>query len=205
MKYLINFRIFEAEEEIGTDNIKSLSDDTTLKSDTKSAISSSLADDQKSLAEFNQKKTMMENIFKDPKISDDAALASKLLTDVYASKKESALRNTWLTKFETVLRMERSKKAREEAINKDQDSVKSTNDDIYRLDRELKDASLKRKAQIVSMIEKNKKTLKELKDNINSNKRLLSQDTINWRKKHEDFKRDMKTEEEIIKNLLSKK
>jgi hypothetical protein len=205
MKYLINFRIFEAEEEIGTDNIKSLSDDTTLKSDTKSAISSSLADDQKSLAEFNQKKTMMENIFKDPKISDDAALASKLLTDVYASKKESALRNTWLTKFETVLRMERSKKAREEAINKDQDSVKSTNDDIYRLDRELKDASLKRKAQIVSMIEKNKKTLKELKDNINSNKRLLSQDTINWRKKHEDFKRDMKTEEERIKNLLSKK
>ena len=205
MKYLINFRIFEAEEEIGTDNIKSLSDDTTLKSDTKSAISSSLADDQKSLAEFNQKKTMMENIFKDPKISDDAALASKLLTDVYASKKESALRNTWLTKFETVLRMERSKKAREEAINKDQDSVKSTNDDIYRLDRELKDASLKRKAQIVSMIEKNKKTLKELKDNINSNKRLLSQDTINWRKKHEDYKRDMKTEEERIKNLLSKK
>ncbi len=205
MKYLINFRIFEAEEEIGTDNIKSLSDDTTLNSDTKSAISSSLTDDQKSLAEFNQKKTMMENIFKDPKISDDAALASKLLTDVYASKKETNLRNTWLTKFETVLRMERSKKAREEAINKDQDSVKSTNDDIYRLDRELKDASIKRKPQIVAMIEKNKKTLKELKDNINSNRRLLSQDTINWRKKHEDFKRDMKTEEERIKNLLSKK
>lgn len=205
MKYLKNYKIFEADEEIGTDNIKPLSTDPTLDSNTQLTINQSLEEDQKLLTEFNQKKTVMENIFKDPKISDDTSLSAKLMSDVYQNKKEANARNKWLTKFESVLRMERSKNARQEAISKDKDSVKMTNDDIYRLNNEINDASPKRKSQIQAMITKNDKKLKELKNNINLNSRLLSQDVINWKKKHEDFKREVKTEEERIKNLLNKK
>jgi len=198
MKYLRNFRLFEA------DDVKSLPDDTTLKSNTESTISNNLQAESDLFKEFNALSSKMENIFKDPKIQDNSALAAALLTGVYNSKKEDSQRNKWLKEFEAVLRMERGKNDLQNEINKDTDQIKLTNDDIYRLSSELKDASLKRKPQIVSMLEKNRKKLKELKDNINSNKRLLSQDIINWKKKHEDFKRDIKTEEERIKNLLAK-
>jgi hypothetical protein len=198
MKYLRNFRLFEA------DDVKSLPDDTTLKSNTESTISNNLQAESDLFKEFNALRSKMENIFKDPKIQDNSALAAALLTGVYNSKKEDSQRNKWLKEFEAVLRMERRKNDLQNEINKDTDQIKLTNDDIYRLSSELKDASLKRKPQIVSMLEKNRKKLKELKDNINSNKRLLSQDIINWKKKHEDFKRDIKTEEERIKNLLAK-
>lgn len=198
MKYLRNFRLFEA------DDVKSLPDDTTLKSNTESTISNNLQAESDLFKEFNALSSKMENIFKDPKIQDNSALAAALLTGVYNSKKEDSQRNKWLKDFEAVLRMERRNNDLQNEINKDTDQIKLTNDDIYRLSSELKDASLKRKPQIVSMLEKNRKKLKELKDNINSNKRLLSQDIINWKKKHEDFKRDIKTEEERIKNLLAK-
>lgn len=198
MKYLRNFRLFEA------DDVKSLPDDTTLKSNTESTISNNLQAESDLFKEFNALRSKMENIFKDPKIQDNSALAAALLTGVYNSKKEDSQRNKWLKDFEAVLRMERRNNDLQNEINKDTDQIKLTNDDIYRLSSELKDASLKRKPQIVSMLEKNRKKLKELKDNINSNKRLLSQDIINWKKKHEDFKRDIKTEEERIKNLLAK-
>ena len=100
--------------------------------------------------------------------------------------------------------MERRKNALQDSINKDLDQIKNTNDDISRLSNEISDASQTRKVQISSMLDKNRKRLKELKDNVNSNKRLLSQDTFNWKKKHEDFKKDIKVEEDRVKNLLSK-
>jgi hypothetical protein len=203
MIYIKSFRLFEAE--IGTDDIKSTSEDIGLQTDSKNTINSALEDAQKMIREFGEKKTKMETIFKDPKLSDDSSLESALLSGVYNGKKEAKSRNPWLTKFETVLRMERRKNSLQNSINKDMDQVKVTNDDIYRLDSESKNATSARKIQIVSMLEKNRKKLKELKDNINSNKRLLSQDIINWKKKHEDFKRDVKTEEDRIKNLLTKK
>jgi len=203
MKYLKNYLLFlEADENIGTDDVKSVDVDTTSKSNTESTITNSLQDTQKLLKEFSEMKTKMENIFKDPKIMDDAALTAALFTKIYNSKKEN--QNTLLKKFEIVLRMEREKNKYQDRINKDKDEVKSTNDYIYQLNRELKEASAKRKPEILSSIKKNKELLKKLNDNIISNNKSLSQDTIKWEKAHEDFKKYIKTEDERIKNLVSK-
>jgi hypothetical protein len=202
MKYIKNFRIFEADE--GTDNINSLPEDPQLDNQTQSVNKQAIEDSQKLLKEFQEKRSKMENIFKDPKITDDNTLDSTLMSQIYNSKKEAKLRNKWLVQFESVLKMERRKNALQNSINKDLDQIKKTNDDISRLSNEVTDASIVRKNQIVSMLEKNRKRLKELKDNVNSNKRLLSQDITNWKKRHEDFKRDVKVEEDRVKNLLSK-
>lgn len=202
MRYLISFKIFEAED--GIDDINPLPENPQLDTETQKANSDALGDAQKMLKEFQEKKTKMENIFKDPKIADDSDLESTLLTQIYNGKKESRMRNKWLKEFESVLRMERRKNALQNSISKDQDQIKKTNDDISRLNNEINDASLSRKTQINTALDKNRKRLKELKDNLNSNKSLLSQDTTNWKKKHEDFKRSIKIEEERIKNLLSK-
>ena len=72
------------------------------------------------------------------------------------------------------------------------------------MNRELKGASAKRKPQIVSSIKKNKETLKELNNSIISNNKLLSQDTIKWKKAQDDFKKKVKTDQEKNRNLMSK-
>lgn len=203
MKYLKNYLLFlEADENIGTDDIKSLDVDTTSKSNTESTITNSLQDTEKLLDEFGEMRTKMENIFKDPKIMDDAALSAALFTKIYNSKKEN--QNSLLKEYETVLRMERKKDAYQDEIKKAEDEVKSTNDYIYQLNRELKEASVKRKPQIVSSIKKNKETLKELNNSILSNSKLLSQDTIKWKKAQDDFKKKVKTDQEKNRNLMSK-
>jgi hypothetical protein len=203
MKYLKNYLLFlEADENIGTDDVKSVDVDTTSKSNTESTITNSLQDTKKLLDEYSVKKTTMENIFKDPKIMDDAALTDAIFTKIYLSKKEN--QNKLLKEYETVLRMERKKNEYKDKINKDKAEVKSTNDYIYQLNRELKEASAKRKPQILSSIKKNKEILKKLNDNIISNNKSLSQDTTIWKKAQEDFKKYIKTEDERIKNLVSK-
>ena len=203
MKYLKNYLLFlEADENIGTDDIKSVDADTTSKSNTESTITNSLQDTHKLLKEFGEMKTKMENIFKDPEIMDDAALSAALFTKIYNSKKEN--QNTLLKEYETVLRMERKKDAYQDEIKKAEDEVKSTNDYIYQLNRELKGASAKRKPQIVSSIKKNQETLKELNNSILSNNKLLSQDTIKWKKAQDDFNKKVKTDQEKNRNLMSK-
>lgn len=205
MKYLKKYVLFlEADENTGTDEINPLPSDPELDSKTDKTESESLSDSQSLLSEFQDKKSKMESIFKDTKILDDVSLENALLNGIYNSKKEVKQRNKWLKEFEGILRAERRKNSLQLAIGSDEDQVKKTNDDINRLSNEISDASVKRKEQIVVTLEMNKKRLKELKDNILSNKKLLSQDVINWNKKHEDFKRSIKTEEERIKNLLSK-
>ena len=201
MKYLKNYLLFlEADENIGTDDIKSVDADTTSKSNTESTITNSLQDTHKLLKEFGEMKTKMENIFKDPEIMDDAALSAALFTKIYNSKKEN--QNTLLKEYETVLRMERKKDAYQDEIKKAEDEVKSTNDYIYQLNRELKGASAKRKPQIVSSIKKNQETLKELNNSILSNNKLLSQDTTKWKKTREDFNKNVKTEKDRIEREI---
>jgi len=203
MKYLKNYLLFlEADENIGTDDVKSVDVDTTSKSNTESTITNSLQDTKKLLAEFGEMRTKMENIFKDPEIMDDAALTAALFTKIYNSKKEN--QNKLLKEYETVLRMERKKDAYQDEIKKAEHEVKSTNDYIYQLNRELKEASAKRKPQIVSSIKKNKETLKELNNSIISNNKLLSQDTTKWKKAQDDFKKKVKTDQEKNRNLMSK-
>ena len=216
MKYLKNYLLFlEADENIGTDDIKSVDADTTSKSNTEST---SLQDTYKLLKEFGEMKTKMENIFKDNlnkllklKTTDDQSTQRKkldveldaaLFTKIYNSKKEN--QNTLLKEYETVLRMERKKDAYQDEIKKAEDEVKSTNDYIYQLNRELKGASAKRKPQIVSSIKKNQETLKELNNSILSNNKLLSQDTIKWKKAQDDFNKKVKTDQEKNRNLMSK-
>ena len=62
----------------------------------------------------------------------------------------------------------------------------------------------KRKEQLVISLKKNEDRLKELKDNILKNQQILRRDIIVWQKKREDFKKDMKDEEERIKKLSTK-
>jgi len=206
MKYLKRFYLFlEADEVIGSDDIKSTSPDTQLDTQTKEVEKNALADVIKNLDEFKNKRQQMENIFKDPKIQSDSDLEKELMTKVHQSKRETRQRNRFLQNFENVLRMERRKNALQDKIGEDEDRIKKTNDEINRLtDVSRMDISPKRKEHVVSSIDRNRKKLVELKDNINKNKSILQRDTIVWQKKREDFKKDMKDEEAKIKNLSSK-
>jgi len=91
------------------------------------------------------------------------------------------------------------------AISTDEDRIKKTNDEINRLNDDIKmDITPDRESQIKSSLDRNRKKLVELKDNIQKNKSILNRDVLNWQKKREDFKRDMKDEEDRIKKLSSK-
>ena len=187
MKYLKNYLLFlEADENIGTDDIKSVDADTTSKSNTEST---SLQDTYKLLKEFGEMKTKMENIFKDNlnkllklKTTDDQSTQRKkldveldaaLFTKIYNSKKEK--QNTWLKEYETILRMERKTGVNADQIKKAGDKVKLTNDE---------------------------EKLKKLKDIILSNNKLLSQDTTKWKKTREDFNKNVKTEKDRIEREI---
>ena len=206
MKYLKQFKLFlEADELVGTDDINSVEDDKSLDVSTEKAQKDSLAEVQRKLKEFQAKKQSMENIFNDPKIEKDADLEKELLSSVYNSKKEARQRNKYLRDFESVLRQERRKKKLQMAISTDEDSIKKTNDEINRLNDDIKmDITPDRESQIKISLDRNRKKLVELKDNIQKNKSILNRDVLNWQKKREDFKRDMKDEEERIKKLSSK-
>jgi hypothetical protein len=206
MKYLKQFKLFlEADELIGSDDINSVEDDKSLDTNTEKAQKDSLAEVQRKLKEFQAKKQSMENIFNDPKIEKDADLEKELLSSVYNSKKETRQRNKYLRDFESVLRQERRKKKLQMAISTDEDRIKKTNDEINRLNDDIKmDITPDRESQIKSSLDRNRKKLVELKDNIQKNKSILNRDVLNWQKKREDFKRDMKDEEERIKKLSSK-
>jgi hypothetical protein len=206
MKYLKQFKLFlEADELIGSDDINSVEDDKSLDTNTEKAQKDSLAEVQRKLKEFQAKKQSMENIFNDPKIEKDADLEKELLSSVYNSKKETRQRNKYLRDFESVLRQDRRKKKLQVAISTDEDRIKKTNDEINRLNDDIKmDITPDRESQIKISLDRNRKKLVELKDNIQKNKSILNRDVLNWQKKREDFKRDMKDEEERIKKLSSK-
>ena len=206
MKYLKQFKLFlEADELLGSDDINSVEDDKSLDTNTEKAQKDSLAEVQRKLKEFQAKKQSMENIFNDPKIEKDADLEKELLSSVYNSKKETRQRNKYLRDFESVLRQERRKKKLQMAISTDEDRIKKTNDEINRLNDDIKmDITPDRESQIKSSLDRNRKKLVELKDNIQKNKSILNRDVLNWQKKRGDFKRDMKDEEERIKKLSSK-
>jgi hypothetical protein len=201
MKYLKYFKIFEADE-VGTDDIGSTPEDQSLNSQTTKTQQDSKEEIQKNLKAFQDKKTKMEGIFKDPKVITDADLEKALMNGVYDNKKENRIRNKFLKGYESVLRFERRKSALQDAINRDMDQIKKTNDDIYRLSDELKMVSSdKQTVQINQSLDRNRKRLKELKDNVTKNKSILSRDNTIWQKEQEEFKKDMKDEEAKIKSL----
>jgi len=206
MKHIKKFYLFlEAENLEGSDDINSIPNDTQMDNSTDVAEKSALAEVEKNLKDFQNRQQKMVNIFNDKKIITDSDLEKALLNGVYDNKKENKSRNRYLKDFESVLRSERRKKKLEESIAKDKDSIKSTNDDIYRLESEMKmDLSQKRIDDINVSLTKNRNRLKELKDNILKNEQILKRDIIVWQKKREDFKKDMKDEEERIKKLSSK-
>jgi hypothetical protein len=206
MKHIKKFYLFlEAENLEGSDDISSIPNDTQMDNSTDVAEKSALAEVEKNLKDFQNRQQKMVNIFNDKKIITDSDLEKALLNGVYDNKKENKSRNRYLKDFESVLRSERRKKKLEESIAKDKDSIKSTNDDIYRLESEMKmDLSQKRIDDINVSLTKNRNRLKELKDNILKNEQILKRDIIVWQKKREDFKKDMKDEEERIKKLSSK-
>jgi hypothetical protein len=206
MKHIKKFHLFlEAENLEGSDDINSISADRQMDSSTDTAEKSALMEVEKNLKDFQNRQQKMVNIFNDKKIITDSDLEKALLSGVYDNKKENRARNRYLKDFESVLRSERRKKKLEESIAKDKDSIKSTNDDIYRLESEIKmDLSQNRIDDINVSLTKNRNRLKELKDNILKNEQILKRDIVVWQKKREDFKKDMKDEEERIKKLSSK-
>lgn len=206
MRYLKKFQLFlEADELEGVDDIKSIPDDKTLDASTNDAQKNALMDVERNLKDFQNRRQKMETIFNDKKIVSDSDLEKELMNGVYGNKKENRQRNRFLKDFESVLRSERRKKSLEQSISKDQDSLKSTNDEISRLNDEMKmDIGDKRKEQLIVSLKKNEDRLKELKDNILKNQQILRRDIILWQKKREDFKKDMKDEEERIKKLSTK-
>ena len=206
MKHIKKFYLFlEAENLEGSDDVNPVPNDSQMDNSTDAAEKSALAEIEKNLKDFQNRRQKMENIFNDKKIISDSDLEKALLNGVYDNKKENRSRNRYLKDFESILRSERRKKKLEESIAKDKDSIKSTNDDIFRLESEMRmDLSQKRMDDIKISLDKNRNRLKELKDNILKNEQMLKRDIIGWQKKREDFKKDMKDEEERIKKLSSK-
>lgn len=202
MKYVKRYLLFLEDE--NTD-VYPLSPDSQLQSKTDSLHKDVVSEIQNNLKEFQSKKQKMEEIFKNTKITNDVDLEKSLISGVYGGKKENRQRNKFLKGFESILRSDRRKNLLQFSIGQDTDRIKQTTDDINRLNDESRiTTDSKRLDSIKNSLDLNNKRIKELKDNIQKNKSILSRDAISWQKEREEFKKDMVDEENRLKKLDTK-
>jgi hypothetical protein len=214
MKYLKKFELFleEVEEkEEGTDDIEqSPVTSPGVDQKTKDLTISKLKKKSQELIEFKQKFNMIDNVFKDPKVHTDAELDAKLLP-IYKNKKLAAERSKTINDYVSVLRSIRRKEKLKKTIDRDTQEIenlkKDTSENIKLKNMQLQDSTSeeqsKIKKEISDLQDKLSKDIQQLRNNISKNNEILKKDIINWQKKKEDYKKDVKIEEERLKSLMS--
>lgn len=200
MIYLKTFRLFEADE-IEADTINAVKPDDKLETDNKSANLEVLKQIQKSLAEYKQKKSTIDDIFRDAD-SDDSKIQSELEKKVYGSERDVKKRNKYLSNYEALSRLKRIVDKINDSIAKDRAKRSEISNQISDLEDRLNDANgEKQKENINQQISKSKDFLKKIDMNITDNQRKLALSEKNYADKKNDFDKQMKVEEERIQKL----
>lgn len=200
MRYLKTFRLFEADE-IEADTINVVKPDDKLETDNKSANLEVLKQIQKSLAEYKQKKSTIDDIFRDTD-SDDSKIQSELEKKVYGSERDVKKRNKYLANYEALSRLKRIVDKIDDSIAKDRAKRSEISNQISDLEDRLNDANgEKQKENINQQISKSKDFLKKIDMNITDNQRKLALSEKNYADKKNDFDKQMKVEEERIQKL----
>jgi hypothetical protein len=200
MKYLKRFRLFEADE-LESDTINAVKPDDKLETDNKNANLEVLKQIQKSLAEYGQKKSTIDDIFRDTD-SDDSKIQTELEKKVYGSERDAKKRNKYLTNYEALSRLKRIVDKINDSIAKDRSKRSEISNQISDLNDRLNDASGEtQKEKINQQISKSKDFLKKIDMNITDNQRKLALSEKDYTSKKNDFDKQMKVEEERIKKL----
>jgi len=199
MKYLKTFRLFEADE-LESDTINAVKPDDKLETDNKNANLEILKQIQKSLAEYVQKKSKIDDIFRDTD-SDDSKIQSELEKTVYGSERDAKKRNKYLANYEALSRLKRIVDKINDSIAEDRSKQSEISNQISDLNDRLNDSSEKQKEKINQQISKSKDFLKKIDMNIADNQRKLALSEKDYASKKNDFDKQMKVEEERIKKL----
>jgi hypothetical protein len=200
MRYLKTFRLFEADE-LESATINAVKPDDKLETDNKNANLEVLKQIQKSLAEYGQKKSTIDDIFRDTD-SDDSKIQTELEKKVYGSERDAKKRNKYLTNYEALSRLNRIVDKINDSIAKDRSKRSEISNQISDLNDRLNDASGEtQKEKINQQISKSKDFLKKIDMNITDNQRKLALSEKDYTSKKSDFDKQMKVEEERIKKL----
>jgi hypothetical protein len=201
MKYLKRFRLFEADDEVSADTVSAVKPDDKLENDNKTANLEVLKEIQKNLAEYKQKKSTIDAVFRDDE-ADDLKIQSELEKKVYGNERDVKKRNKYLSNYESLCRLKRVVDKIYDSISRDRSKVSEINLQISDLTERLNDVSgEKQKENINQQITKSKEFLKKVETNITDNQRKLALSEKNYNDKKNDFDKQMKIEEERIQKL----
>jgi hypothetical protein len=201
MKYLKRFRLFEADDEVSADEVSAVKPDDKLENDNKTTNLEVLKEIQKNLAEYKQKKSIIDDVFRDEE-ADDLKIQSELEKKVYSNERDVKKRNKYLSNYESLCRLKRVVDKIYDSISRDRSKTSEINDQISDLTERLNDVSTeKQKENINRQITKSKEFLKKVETNITDNQRKLALSEKNYNDKKNDFDKQMKIEEERIQKL----
>jgi hypothetical protein len=201
MKYLKRFRLFEADDEVSADSVSAVKPDDKLENDNKTVNLEVLKEIQKNLAEYKQKKSTIDDVFRDEE-ADDLKIQSELEKKVYGNESDVKKRNKYLSNYESLCRLKRVVDKIYDSISRDRSKTSEISDQISDLTERLNDVSSeKQKENINQQITKSKEFLKKVETNIIDNQRKLALSEKNYNDKKNDFDKQMKIEEERIQKL----
>lgn len=199
MKYLKSWSIFEADE-VGTDDVKEVSPDQGLEKDTQTVRKDALGKISKDLAEYKQKRQVLDDVFK--KDIDDSTLSQEIQNKVYKNRPQDQGRNPYLKGYENVMRMIRRVNKLGKSIKSDELKKRDSLNTISDLQVDIKDATDKEDVSNLSnQIKKYKEYLKKIVTNINNNKKQLSLNQTNYQRSKREFDAEMKEEQKRIENI----
>ena len=200
MKFIKGWRVFEAEEEITSDDISSVEPNSDLDKSTAQTHKNTLSKIQKSLQDFRQKRQKVDDIFK--KNLNDVDLRKELMDSVYKNNKQDQGRNRYIQEYENILRLTRRVRKTKKSISDDKSRKIDIQQNIYNLKDDLLEVTNPEdKADILDKIKKNQDYLKKIDFNINKNTKELNLDQTNYDKRKTNFETQMKEEEKRIQNL----
>ena len=200
MKFIKGWKVFEAEEEITSDDISPVDPDSDLDKATEQTHKDTLSKIQKSLQDFRQKRQKVDDIFK--KNLNDVDLRKELMDSVYKNNKQDQGRNRYIQEYENILRLTRRVRKTKKSISDDKSRKIDIQQNIYSLKDDLLEVTNPEdKTDILDKIKKNQDYLKKIDFNINKNMKELNLDQTNYDKRKTNFETQMKEEEKRIQNL----
>lgn len=200
MKFIKGWKVFEAEEEITSDDISPVDPDSDLDKATEQTHKDTLSKIQKSLQDFRQKRQKVDDIFK--KNLNDVDLRKELMDSVYKNNKQDQGRNRYIQEYENILRLTRRVRKTKKSISDDKSRKIDIQQNIYNLKDDLLEVTNPEdKTDILDKIKKNQDYLKKIDFNINKNMKELNLDQTNYDKRKTNFETQMKEEEKRIQNL----
>lgn len=200
MKFIKSWKVFEAEEEITSDDITAVAPDKDIDKAADQTNKDAIEKLQKSLADFKQKSQSLGDIFK--KTLNDEELAKELNDKIYINNAQEQGINRFLKEYENILRLNRRSEKAKIAISSDKSRKIDIQQNILDLKSTLSEVTDQEdRANVVNNINKNQGYLKKLDNNIVKKTKGMALDQTNFDKRLKDFQTQMQEEEKRIQNL----